>query len=214
MNKDPFADSIHLLIPRPSRDGRELKDDNIKLSKNEELEVNVKAHYDFSIISVSINIEECLLRLIGLKDAAETGEQKFVSLLAFMSLLHYIQWPNYELREIYSYQHKGASRVQDCILTRPGCVAEFKSQRELSEEVGISLATVERCIRILKRAGIIIYSTSGYIAFDPFVIWIGNYEIRKSLVDHLLCNGAIRNPVMPAWIKQSTRNNTCGRAVA
>ena len=109
-----------------------------------------------------------------------------------MSLLFHIQWPKYELREIYSYKYKGASRVQDCILIKPGCVAEFKSQRELSEEVGISLATVERCIRILKKAGIIIYSTSGYIAFDPLVIWKGSHEVRKALVDHLLCNGAIR----------------------
>ena len=107
-----------------------------------------------------------------------------------MSLLFHIQWP--KLGDTHHRQYKGASRVQDCILIKPGCVAEFKSQRELSEEVGISLATVERCIRILKKAGIIIYSTSGYIAFDPFVIWIGSYEIRKALVDHLLCNGAIR----------------------
>ena len=90
MTKNPFAHSIHLLIPRPSRGAREHKDDNIKLSKNEELEVNVKSDYDFSITSLSINIEECLLRLNELKDAAATGEQKLVSLLAFMSLLFHI----------------------------------------------------------------------------------------------------------------------------
>jgi len=201
MTKNPFAHSIHLLIPRPLSGAREHNDDNIKLSKNEELEVNVKSDYDFSITSLSINIEECLLRLNELKDAAATGEQKLVSLLAFMSLLFHVSWPHYKPGDTYYCDYKGASRVQDCILIRPGCVAEFKSQRELSEKIDISLATVERCIRILKRAGIIIYSTSGYIAFDPLVIWIGNHDVRKALIYYLIRHDVIRPPVKPKRAK-------------
>jgi hypothetical protein len=194
---EPFPSPLVVALPTTSVSDAEARK-ILKLEADEEARIKRKVQRPFPVISEMISnvtLHRMLAAAANIDPTRDVTAPTKIDAMLLAGLFSLTEWSRAKRVTVLETEFFALEEnLVAASLDQYGCVIRKKTQADIAHKIGVSLATLERGIRFLKRADVVVATEPEGIYFNPFVIWRGAYEHRMAAIEVLVDEGYVLPP--------------------